>query len=166
MGRAIMGRALVGAPPGPYGPGPYGLGPYGLPWVLMGQVLMGRALMGPLGSYGPGIYGPRPCAPPLGSMGPAPALVGWALMGAPGPLWAGPLWAAPLWPRRTFMGPMLNLMNSVDFHWNCINIHPGRLRYNLLEQPKGNNNRCPSFSPTLPSKGPSTHMPRRVSRMV
>ena len=64
----------------------------GVRWrALMGRALMGRALL----------------RAPLGPYGPPWALVGRALMGPPGPLWAGPLWAprGPYGPGPYGPGP-------------------------------------------------------------
>ena len=66
---------------GPCGPGPYRPGPYGRPWALMCRALlgfMGCTLWAPWALMG------RP-------------IMGRALMGVPGRLWAVPLWARLLW---------------------------------------------------------------------
>ena len=74
---------------------------------------MGRALMAPHGSswaepllalpgpYGPGTYGPGPYGSPWTVVG--RALMGWALICPPGPLWGAPLWAGPLWAMYIYM---------------------------------------------------------------
>ena len=67
---------------------------------------MGRAFMGPLGPLRDG---------PL-----------WAR-----PLWAGPLWAKPLWATWTLMVPSLNLIDSIDFQGNCINMYSVKLLCHL-----------------------------------
>ena len=98
------------------------------PWALVGQALVGHP--GPLwagqwaalGACGPGpccsrgllwsvlsACAPGPCEPRLGPCGPgsceAPwALVGRALVGFPGPLWAGLLWAPWALMGRALVG--------------------------------------------------------------
>ena len=59
----------------------------GGPWAVVVRALVARALIGPLGPRGPGPYGPGPYGPPWDIMGPA-------LVGFPGPLWAGPYWTS------------------------------------------------------------------------
>ena len=82
-----MGRALT-APLGPHGPGPCGppwapLGHLWAPWGLLGRALV-ESLWVPLGS----LFGPGNCEHPPWALA-CRALVGQALVGTPGPLWAG-----------------------------------------------------------------------------
>ena len=105
---APPGPCRLGTPPGPCGPGHCGTpGPRGPgPWARVGQ-----ALVGPLGPCGSG-----PCGAPG-------ALMGWALVGPPVPLWARPL-QVPLGPvgpveyGYSIYGIPVPLVHLPDHHSN------------------------------------------------
>ena len=59
------------------------------------------------------------------------ALMGRALMGPLGPYGPGPYGPGPYGPPWALMGPALNLINSIDFPWNYINIHSAKVLANL-----------------------------------
>ena len=59
------------------------------------------------------------------------ALMGRALMGPLGTYGPGPYGPGPYGPPWALMGPALNLINSIGFQWNYINIHSVRVLSNL-----------------------------------